>query len=258
MGRRCSVRSTGCSPSRPARCCAPSTTSSAPVSSRATWSRSPLERTVEVAPGPRRLLEDPDVQRAGQSVAKIRAVNACGQGVEGVGCVRPGRVMTNAHVVAGVRDPRVTIGEEVLDARVVLYDPDLDVAVLELDATSAAPLPFGFDARERQGVAILGYPQDGPFDVETARIRAEQRLRSPNIYGSSTVIREVYSVRGQVRPGNSGGPLVDSAGRVVGVVFAASVSDQQTGYALTAEQVRETAARGVAANDRVSTGACAD
>lgn len=217
------------------------------------------ERIVEVRPGPARLLEDPDVLRAEAAVAKIRGVNACGEGVEGSGFVyAAGRVMTNAHVVAGVRDPRVTLGDQVLDSQVVLYDPELDLAVLALDSGRAPVLPFSFDARERQGVAILGYPQDGPFDIETARIRSEQRLRSPDIYGDNTVIREVYSLRGQVRPGNSGGPIVDSAGAVVGVVFAASVTDQQTGYALTADQVRESAAAGLAASRRVATGACAD
>ena len=93
-------------------------------------------------------------------------------------------------------------------------------------------------------VAILGYPQDGPFDVEAGRIRAEQRLRSPDIYGDGAVIREVFSLRGLVRPGNSGGPIVASGGDVVGVVFAASVTDDDTGYALTADQVADAAATG--------------
>ena len=92
-------------------------------------------------------------------------------------------------------------------------------------------------------MAILGYPQDGPYDVQVGRIRAEQRLRSPDIYGEGSVIREVFSLRGLVRPGNSGGPIVSSAGDVVGVVFAASVTDQDTGYALTAAQVAQNAAQ---------------
>ena len=132
------------------------------------------------------------------------------------------------------------------------------LAVLAVDGLDTLdPLAFDFDVAERAGVAILGYPQDGPFDVETARIRAEQRLRSPNIYGSSTVVREVYSLRGNVRPGNSGGPIVTSRGEVAGLVFAASVTDRQTGYALTADQLRETAAAGLEGDASVSTGACA-
>jgi len=120
------------------------------------------------------------------------------------------------------------------------------------------PILLNFTGRAGKGVAILGYPEDGPFDVESARIRAEQRLRSPNIYGDNNVIRQVFSVRGTVRPGNSGGPIVSSGGEVVGMVFAASVTDQETGYALTAEQVRESAAKGISTAEPVATGSCAN
>ncbi len=104
---------------------------------------------------------------------------------------------------------------------------------------------------------MLGYPQDGPYDVQGARIRAEQRLRSPDIYGKGTVLREVFSLRSTVRPGNSGGPLVSRAGKVTGVVFAASVTDRSTGYALTAEQVSQVAAEAITASTPVDTGDCA-
>ena len=104
---------------------------------------------------------------------------------------------------------------------------------------------------------MLGYPQDGPYDVQPARIRGEQRLRSPDIYGQGTVVRQTYSLRGLVRPGNSGGPLVSSAGRVLGVIFAASVTDDNTGYALTAGQVESAAAQGLSHRARVGTGDCA-
>ena len=109
--------------------------------------------------------------------------------------------------------------------------------MLAVDTGDLPTLAFDQTAEAEDGVAILGYPQDGPYDVQPARIRAEQRLRSPDIYGDGTVIREVFSLRGLIRPGNSGGPIVTSAGDVVGVVFAASVTDNDTGYALTAEQV---------------------
>lgn len=215
------------------------------------------ERIVEVGPGPQRLLRDPDVLRAGDSVVKIRGATSCGEGVEGSGFVySPGRVMTNAHVVAGVRDPEVTLGDQTLPAEVVLYDPELDVAVLSFADPGTQPLPFDFGARAGTGVAILGFPEDGPFAVQTARIRAEQRLRSPNIYGNDTVLREVFSLRGSVRPGNSGGPIVMSTGKVAGMIFAASVTDRATGYALTAEQVRGSAASGIADATPVSTGRC--
>ena len=216
------------------------------------------ERIVEVGPGPKRLLSDPDVASAESSVLKIRGTNRCGRGVEGSGFVyADGRVMTNAHVVAGVSDPSVEINGNSLAAEVVHYDPDLDLAVLALDTTGLPTLSFDTGAEPRQGVAILGYPQDGPYDVQVGRIRAEQRLRSPDIYGDGSVIRSVFSLRGLVRPGNSGGPIVSSGGDVVGVVFAASVTDPDTGYALTAEQVGTSAVTGVSADDEVTTGDCA-
>ncbi len=216
------------------------------------------ERIVEVGPGPKRLLTDPDVEDAQASVVKIRGTNHCGRGVEGSGFVyADDRVMTNAHVVAGVDDPEVEIGGSSVSAEVVYYNPDLDVAVLTADTSGEPTLQFDQTAEAEDGVAILGYPQDGPYDVQPGRIRSEQRLRSPNIYGEGTVIREVFSLRGLVRPGNSGGPIVSSAGDVVGVVFAASVTDHDTGYALTAEQVGRSAAVGVTNDDEVSTGDCA-
>ena len=216
------------------------------------------ERIVPVPPGPERLLRDPDVVDAEASVLKITGTNDCGRGVEGSGFVyADGRVMTNAHVVAGVDDPVVEIDGDTVSAEVVHYNEDVDVAVLALDTSALPTLAFDDEAREGDGVAILGYPQDGPYDVQVGRIRAEQRLRSPDIYGDGSVLREVYSLRGLVRPGNSGGPIVSSAGDVVGVVFAASVTDPDTGYALTAAQVAQNAAAGVSNSDPVSTGDCA-
>ncbi|MCW2793278.1 MAG: peptidase and chymotrypsin/Hap, partial [Nocardioides sp.] len=153
--------------------------------------------------------------------------------------------------------PEVVLGDSSVAAEVVYYNPDIDVAVLAFDSGDTPHLGFDREAAPQEGVAILGYPQDGPYDVQPGRIRAEQRLRSPNIYGNGTVIREVFSLRGLVRPGNSGGPIVSSAGDVVGVVFAASVTDKDTGYALTADQVAQSAARGSMSTGEVSTGDCA-
>ena len=151
----------------------------------------------------------------------------------------------------------VIIGDDEVPATVVYYNEDLDVAVLAVDGVDRPFLRFDRNGRERQAGAVLGYPQDGPYDVQAARIRTQQRLRSPDIYGNGTVTRHVFSVRGLIRPGNSGGPLVSTAGRVLGVVFAASVSDRDTGYALTAEQVRRPAAVGLDSTQRVSSGNCA-
>ena len=216
------------------------------------------ERIVEVGPGPRRLLTDPDVQDVQSSVLKVRGNNSCGRGVEGTGFVyAPDRLMTNAHVVAGVDQPSVEVGGESVGADVVLYDPELDLAVLALDTGLTRALPLDRTGSPRMPAAIVGYPEDGPFDVQPARIRAQQRLSSRDIYGEGTVVREVFSLRGLVRPGNSGGPIVSSAGDVLGVVFAASVTDPQTGYALTAEQVARSAALGIEAGAPVGTGDCA-
>ena len=219
------------------------------------------ERIVDVEPGDRRMVRDPDVTRAGSSVLKVRGTNDCGRGIEGSGFVyAEDRLMTNAHVVAGVDDPQVVVGDQTMDAKVVFYDSDLDVAVLEFDSGAIPVLPFSTPdepAQPKDAIAILGYPQDGPFDIESGRIRAKQTLRSPDIYGDGAVIRDVFSLRGLVRPGNSGGPIVDSAGEVVGVVFAASVTDEDTGYALTADQVRTAADDGSASETERSTEGCA-
>lgn len=215
------------------------------------------ERIVEVDPGDQRMLTDPDVEAAQRAVWKIRGDNDCGRGIEGTGFLyADDRLMTNAHVVAGVDAPRVQIGDGWVDAQVVHYDPELDVAVLALDDQGVAPLGFG-QAAPDDSVAILGYPQDGPYDVQTARIRAEQMLRSPDIYGNGSGVRDVFSLRGLVRPGNSGGPIVSSDGSVAGVIFAASVTDAETGYALTSGAVEGAASAGVASGAEVSTGDCA-
>jgi len=215
------------------------------------------ERIVEVSPAPGNVVRDPEVQQAELSVFKIRGNNRCGDGIEGSGFLySPHRLMTNAHVVAGVTEPKVRVGTRDLDATVVYYNSDIDIAVLDVDIEGPV-IHFDDSGSAKQAAVILGYPNDGPFDAQPARIRAEQRLRSPDIYGRGTVTREVFSLRGLVRPGNSGGPLVSRSGQVLGVIFAASVSDKQTGYALTADQVGQAASRGLSATGRVSSGNCA-
>jgi S1-C subfamily serine protease len=216
------------------------------------------ERIINVGPPPGRVARDPDVQRAQQSVFKIRGQNSCDRGVEGSGFLyAPGRVMTNAHVVAGVDKPVVLVGENEKPARVVYYNSKTDVAVLAVDGLSGPYLRFDRHGQSREAAAVLGYPQDGPYNVQAARIRGEQRLRSPDIYGNGTVVREVFSLRALVRPGNSGGPLVSTSGRVLGLIFAASVTDGETGYALTATQVSDAAAAGLTHTGTVGTGGCA-
>ncbi len=216
------------------------------------------ERIVDVGPPPGRIGRDADVQAAQRSVVKIRGENSCNRGVEGSGFLyAPHRVMTNAHVVAGVTHPSVLVHGDEKPGTVVYYNPDIDVAVLAIDGVDEPYLRFDRSGSAGDAAAVLGYPQDGPYNVQAARIRAEQRLRSPDIYSHGTVLRQVFSLRALVRPGNSGGPLVSPSGKVYGVIFAASVTDNDTGYALTAEQVSKAAAAGLGADRQVATGACA-
>ena len=215
------------------------------------------ERIVEVGPPPAKIASDPQVAAAARSVVKIHGESSCGDGVEGTGFLySPDRVMTNAHVVAGVTTPRLVTEDGEVDTTVVYYNPQIDVAVLRVDGLGAPYLSFDKAGDAGDPGAVLGYPNDGPYDVQGARIRAEQRLRSLDIYGEGEVLREVYSVRSNIRPGNSGGPMVSPDGEVLGVVFAASVSDSSTGYVLTAEQVAEAAARGLTSSEAVTSGRC--
>lgn len=205
-----------------------------------------------------RILQRPVVRRTAPSVVKVLGeAEECDRGVEGSGFVyAPGRVMTNAHVVAGVDDPTVIVADRRYRATTVLYDEDLDIAVLSVDELTAEPLEFDTGGSEGSNAVVMGYPGNGPFDARAARIRTERELRSPNIYDEGIVKREVFAIRGLVRSGNSGGPLVSPSGDVYGVVFAASVRDGNTGYVLTAEQVLDDARRGVELADEVPTGAC--
>jgi S1-C subfamily serine protease len=188
----------------------------------------------------------------------LGAAPSCGNSLEGSGFVyAPHRVMTNAHVVAGVEHPLVRLDDTDHPARVVYYDPDTDVAVLAVPSLAARALPFADQAQSGDPAAVLGYPQDGPFDAQPGRIRSRERLRSANIYGDDSVERDAYAVYALVRQGNSGGPLVNPQGRVLGVVFAASLTDGNTGYALSAAEVAPAAADGRHSARTVSTGGCA-
>ena len=165
--------------------------------------------------------------------------------------------MTNAHVVAGVTEPRVEVGDDALPARVVLFDAGRDVAVLAVPGLERPPLAFaGEQAEQGAGAIVVGYPQNGPFRADAARVRGTQNARGPDIYQEQTVVREIYALRGLVQPGNSGGPLLAEDGRVYGVIFAAAADDPQTGYALTAAEVEGVAATGASATDPVDTRTC--
>lgn len=216
------------------------------------------ENIKPVGPPDSATLASDGVRKASGSVVKILGQATCQRGIEGSGfAYAEGRIMTNAHVVAGVEDPSVVVDGRRTDARVVLFDRKLDVAVLAVDGVDVPALDFDTTGEAGQEAAILGYPENGPFDARAARIRSEMRLRSPDIYDQGQVVRETYSVRGLVRSGNSGGPLVSKDGDVLGVIFAASITDKSTGYALTASQVADDARAGIAATSTVSTGGCA-
>jgi S1-C subfamily serine protease len=166
--------------------------------------------------------------------------------------------MTNAHVVAGTDQVSVETDNGQLDARVVLYDPSVDVAILSVPDLTARPLQFAQqEANKGDSSIVLGYPLDGPYTASAARIRERINLRGPDIYDAATVTRDVFTVRAKVQSGNSGGPLVDPSGNVVGVVFGAAVDDDETGFVLTAKQVADEVQRAPQLTRRVATGACA-
>lgn len=216
------------------------------------------ENILAVEPPDEATLGLPAVQEASKSVVKILGTAICNRGIEGSAFVyAQDRVMTNAHVVAGVRRPFVVVGELRLSAEVVVYDPKLDIAVLAVNGLGLEPLEFDTTGKAGDDAAVLGFPENGPFDARAARIRQVQSLRSPDIYNRGQVIREAFSIRSLVRSGNSGGPLISAQGDVYGVIFAASVSDESTGYAVTASQVASDARVGRRANTPVDTGECA-
>ncbi|WP_271799222.1 MULTISPECIES: MarP family serine protease [Dietzia] len=199
------------------------------------------------------------VARVQPSVLKIRGrAESCSRALEGSGFVAaPGLVMTNAHVVAGTGSVTVVSGDEELDAEVVVYDPRVDIAVLRVDGLGAPVLPFAENrARTGDDAIVVGYPGNGPYRPDAARIRERVTLRGPDIYREQTVEREVYILRGSVREGNSGGPLVTPQGQVAGVVFGAAMDAADTGYALTVEQVLPQLQLAVDAQESVSTGRC--
>jgi S1-C subfamily serine protease len=220
----------------------------------------PFGRTPIVA------VEAPDAALAGDavvaatrpSVVKIRGVApSCQKVLEGSGfVVSPNRVMSNAHVVAGSESVTVEADGQSYEASVVSYDPDADISILDVPNLPSAPLAFA-DAPAETGTdaVVMGYPGGGDFVATPARVREIIELKGPDIYRTTTVTREVYTVRGTVRQGNSGGPMIDRGGQVLGVVFGAAVDDADTGFVLTGKEVSRQLAR-VGNTQQVATGAC--
>jgi S1-C subfamily serine protease len=202
---------------------------------------------------------NPAVAAAQASIVKVRAISeSCSRRMEGTGFViGPDRVLTNAHVVAGSNSAGVEVGGDVVTGTVVLYDPQRDLAVLDVPDLTAPALVFASTpASAGDDAVVAGYPLDGPYTLTPARVRARIDLRGPNIYTDSTVTREVYTVRGQVRPGNSGGPLLSPAGTVLGVVFGAAIDEADVGFVLTADEVAPVVQAGLTDQTAASTQAC--
>lgn len=209
--------------------------------------------TTPVAPPDSAIARDPDVERAGSSVVRVLGT-ACGLGIEGSGWVAaPGLVVTNAHVVAGEDDTTITtVDDASIDATPVHYDPENDLAVLSVDADLPV-LPIVRGPRSGTGGAVLGYPENGPFAASPARLGETQTAISQDSYGRGPIRREIAFLRGRVRSGNSGGPMVDSAGRVLGTLFASTTSGPSGGFAVPNEIVLAALARTAA---EVDTGPC--
>lgn len=196
---------------------------------------------------------DPEVLRAGRSVVRVLGT-ACGLGIEGSGwAVAPGLVVTNAHVVAGSDDTTVTTQDGVeLDATPVYYGPERDLALLRVGADLPV-LPISDQRPPGADVAVLGYPENGPYAVAPARLGETQATISEDSYGNGPIDRTIVALRGSVRSGNSGGPLVDARGRAVGTVFAATTTGPTGGFAIPVEDLRDALA---GASASVSTGTC--
>lgn len=216
------------------------------------------ELIADVDPPEDRILSGRGIQAAESSVVRVQGYSVCTrQGATGSGfAIGPDRIMTNAHVVSGVREPVVYWQGRPMSAEVIHFDPQVDVAVLRVPTLVAQPLEFVSGGSSGDDAAVLGYPGGGDFQAVAARIRGVVRLKGSDIYDRGSVVRESLSLRTYVRAGNSGGPLVSLDGKVLGVVFSTSVTDDATGYALTTEQVAPAARAGLANVQPVSTTGC--
>jgi S1-C subfamily serine protease len=217
------------------------------------------ESTINLPAASPSVVHSPKVIADERSIVKIEGVApTCSLRIEGSGFViAPGRVLTNAHVVAGVTEgPTVYSGSQSYQARVVFYDPGRDIAVLAVPGLQAPPLRFAGLATSSPNAVVAGYPLDEPLHLTQARVGQAIVAYGPNIYQSYTVRRQIYPIRATVEPGNSGGPLLALNGEVYGVVFAASTSNNDIGYALTAGEIAGDVRAGEHASASVSTQGC--
>ena len=205
------------------------------------------------------LANNPVVAAKKSSVVTIRApAPSCQKELEGSGfVVSDHTVMSNAHVVAGSNSVTVqdTDGNS-YDATVVSYDPAVDIAILDVPGLPAPPLAFAnAPAATGTDALVMGFPDDGSFKATPARIQEVVELNGPDIYRTTTVTRQVYTISGTVRQGDSGGPLLDLNGQVLGVVFGEAVDDPDTGFVMTAEQVSREL-QNIGNTTAVATGSC--
>ena len=208
-----------------------------------------------VGPPDSRIAGDPDVTGAEDSVVKVLGT-ACGLGVSGSGWIAaPGLVATNAHVIAGEHDTTVTRSgsDEPLDATPVHYDPSNDLALLRVSGLDGDQLSFAPQVQSGTPGAVLGYPENGPLAIAPARVGATGPVVTQDSYGRGPITRQLTALRGEVHSGNSGGPLVDAAGRVMGTVFAATTNGKPGGYAVPNGVVSEALGE---AGGEVGTGPC--
>jgi S1-C subfamily serine protease len=216
--------------------------------------------SADVAPPTRGIIGHPAVRAATKSVVRVVGT-ACGLGVEGSGwAAGDDLVVTNAHVVAGEDDAAVEVGGQppARRARPVLFDPHDDIAVLRVAGLGLPPLALASEPKPGTPTAILGYPLDGPFDLEPGRLGQTETVNTEDAYGNGPVQRDITTLRGLVRPGNSGGPLIDDRGQVVATVFAAIVgSNTRGGFAVPNRLVGAALKRARATRGAVGTGACA-
>lgn len=218
------------------------------------------ERIRPVEPPSRGIAGTPAVRRAGTSVVKVTGnADDCHRHLDGSGFViSAGHVLTNAHVVAGVDRPQVQVGGDgrTYRSRVVVYDSDRDLAVLYVPDLDAAPLAFDSTGERGDQAVVAGFPGGGSYRLSPARIRDTIDARGPDIYQRKQVTREVFSLFADVQPGNSGGPLLTLRGDVYGVIFAKSLDDPDTGYALTVDEIRPVVRAGSDRTAPVDSGSC--
>jgi S1-C subfamily serine protease len=218
------------------------------------------EASLSVQAPDQAVLTSAALTRVDPSIVKIQGVaTSCSLRIEGSGFViSPQHVLTNAHVVAGVTDGPVVFAKDgqQYDAKVVLYDPERDVAVLDVPGLPERPLRFAAEATPGAPAIVVGYPLNHSLTPVAARIGLSVLATGPNIYGTEVVNRHIYPIRALIEPGNSGGPLLARDGRVYGVVFAASTAILDRGYALTADEVNRDVSAGSHLSKPVSTQGC--